>query len=70
MLLARGDALVEMGGVVGVLEKKPRQAVVKLERVKELAVLVVLEVHIELLVPENAAAANHINQFQEERVAD
>lgn len=69
MLLACGHTLVEMGSIVGVLEKKPHQAVLNLKRVEELAVLVVLEVDVELLVPEHTAAAGDVDHFQEKRVA-
>lgn len=70
VLVATGNALVEVGGVLGVLKEKADKTVLDLERVEELAVLVVLEVDVELLVPDDAAGADNVDKFEEIGVAD
>lgn len=68
--MARGHTLIEMRRIMGVLEKKPRQAFFHLKRVEEGSVLVVQEIHIEFLVPEDAAGGGDIHELEKEGVAD
>lgn len=70
MLLACGDALEKVGCIICVLKEKARQAVLHFKSVEELAVLVVLEIHIKLLIPKNTARTHYIDQLQEECVAN
>lgn len=68
-LLSRGDSLEEMRCVVGVLKQQPQQTIVGLEGMEELAVLVIVKVHVQFVIPHNAAVAQDIDDLEEVGVA-
>mgnify|MGYP007046642750 FL=1 len=70
VLVPRGHALVKMRSIMGILEQEPHQTVLDLKRVEKRPVLMVLEVHVELLVPKHTTRARDINQLEEKRVSD
>lgn len=69
MLVASGDSFVEVGGVAGVFEKETHKAVFRFKRVEKLPVLRVLEVHVELLVPQNTLGPYDVHELEEKSVA-
>lgn len=66
ILLALRHALVEMRRLALVLKQKPREALLELERVEVGAVLVVPEVAVEFLVPQDASGALNVHELEVE----
>lgn len=69
MFLFVGNPLEEVSRFRLVFKQQPCIAFLQLERVEERPVLIVLEVNVQLLIPNNAPVSSHVNQFQEKRVA-
>lgn len=59
-----------MSSIAGIFEKESHKTILDLKCMEKFPILMIIEIHIELLIPYNTSSANDIHELEEKRVAN